>query len=97
MYYEKLLAKIKEKYPYYLVSEQIQLAEKLVNIDNELRTNIEEWADDKPLSEIWIRGKYCVRAVMQIRQDDDFIDAISALNEYVKKASNEYLIWRQRA
>lgn len=97
MNYEKVLAKIKEKYPYYYADKQAQLAEMLVNVNDNLKQNVEEWADDKPLSEIWVRGKYCVRAVMQIRQDDDFVDAISALNEYAEKSSNEYLIWRPRA
>ncbi|MCH5314740.1 MAG: hypothetical protein J1E81_02410 [Eubacterium sp.] len=94
---EKIIKRIKEQYPYYSKEKQKEYAKLLMSVDERLYQNVEEWVNDNSLSEIWIRGKYCVRAVMQIRQDDDFVDAVLALNEYAKKASNEYMIWRQRA
>lgn len=93
---QKILAKIKAQYPYYRAEKQLEYADQLCRVDENLLKNVEEWANGQSLSDIWIRQKYCVRSVLQLRQDSDFADAVLSLNEYAEDAAREYLIWRQR-
>lgn len=92
----KLLCRVKVAYPLCNENKQLEFADRLMNVDERLLQNIEEWIAEKPLTDIWVRNKYCVRAVMQLRQDNDFIDAVLSLNDYAQNASNEYRLWRQR-
>lgn len=96
MNFDRIMNKVKDEYPYCNEKKQTECTERLMNINPRLYLNIEEWLEDKPFSDIWIRNKYCIRAVLQLRKDNDFIDAILALDEYSQNASYEYRLWRQR-
>ena len=93
---ENILKKVLNVYPHYLVTKQNELADRLMSVEALLRPNIEEWLLNKPLSDIWVRDKYCVGAVMNIRQDDDFVSAIIALDDYLKDESAEQQLWQLR-
>ncbi len=97
---DELLAKLKNKLAYLPESMAQKLAEKLVDCEAVLHTNLVEWAQDKPLSDVWIRDKYCMNAVLEIRGGGrsglDVADAFLDLNEYVKNSDQEYRIWRIR-
>lgn len=93
---DKLLTKIKETYPFYTNEAQQQYANKLLNISKPLRPNVVQWLNNEPLQEILIRNKYTINAVLEIRNSNDFIDAILCLNEYANDEANECLIWQVR-
>lgn len=65
-----------------------------------LKPNIVEWLETRPFSDIWIRDKYCLNAVLKIRGNPAsaiaIADAILALNAYAVDSSNEHLIWQKR-
>lgn len=62
--------------------------------DERLETNVDEWIDGKPLSDIYI-GKYCIDTVMQIQGQKGFLTALEALNCYAANpALGECKIWR---
>lgn len=70
-------------------------AQKLIdNLDERLLPNLEEWIEEKEISDIWI-GKYCVNAIMSIRGDTDFLGALEAMNTYLcDETDGINLIWR---
>lgn len=89
--------KVLQAKPHLSVIGANELTEKLINADERLLPNLIEWAQDKPLSSIWINDKYCIGAVLKIRGDSDFISAFLALNDYASDPSNEKYLWRARA
>ena len=65
--------------------------------DPRLEENVREWIEGKEISDLWV-GKYCINAIMSIRGDKDFIDALETMSIYLndeKKGINR--IWRMKA
>lgn len=65
--------------------------------DYRLEENVREWIEGKEISDLWV-GKYCINAIMSIRGDKDFIDALETMSIYLndeKKGINR--IWRMKA
>ena len=50
-----------------------QISEKLLTCSNILKPNITEWLKSKPFSDIWVRDKYCLNAVLKIRDNNGLI------------------------
>ncbi len=94
-----LLNRLREAYPY-AANEYIEdKAEALLNCNEELYENINEWIHKKPFTDIEYRAKYTLDIVMQLRgahSDSDIISAILALNDYLTDEEKEELIWRKR-
>lgn len=66
------------------------------DLDERLRPNLLEWMEGKEITNIWI-GKYCVNAIMSIREDKDFLGALEAMNTYLQdEEKGVSLIWRGR-
>ena len=78
----------------------IQISDKLLSCNDMLKPNITEWLESKPFSDIWVRDKYCLNAVLKIRGNPTshlaVADAILALNAFAEDVSNEHLIWQKR-
>ena len=78
----------------------IQISEKLLACSDILKPNIAEWIESRPFSDIWIKDKYCLNAVLKIRGNPTsplaIADAILALNSYAENTVNEHLIWQKR-
>ena len=76
------------------------LADEIIKkIDDRLLFNLEEYINNQELSDIWI-DKYCVNAVLKIRNDNGgIINAIIDLNNYViakdeqEKQQMESFLW----
>lgn len=94
-----LLNRLREAYPY-AANEYIEdKAEALLNCNEELYENINEWIHKKPFTDIEYRAKYTLDIVLAIRgahSDSDIISAILALNDYLTDEEKEELIWRKR-
>ena len=68
-----------------------------MDTDPRLEQNVAEWAQGQKISDLWI-GKYCVNAIMSIRGDKNFIDALDAMNLYLAdEKAGVWKIWRTRA
>lgn len=89
----KLISKINSTYD---AIDTEKTADQLLNCCDDLLINVSEWVNDEPITDIWIKDKYCVGAVLKIRNDYDVIDAILSLNLYAKDDSYETLLWRRR-
>ena len=93
---ESIFKKVQVVYRHYLPEKQNEVTDRLMCVDKTLHQNIEEWLSDKPISDIWVRDKYCIGAVMNIRHDKDFVSAIIALDDYLKDENTEQHIWQMR-
>lgn len=93
---KKLFEKLIKEKPHLSVYKADELAERLMKADEELLLNLREWVNGEPLSDIWIHQKYCIGAVMKIRDDGDFISAFLALDEYASDECKEQLLWQAR-
>lgn len=93
----QIFNKVLQVKPHLSVITANEYTEKLMAADERLIPNLIEWAQNKPLSDIWINDKYCIGAVLKFRGDSDFISAFMALNDYAADASNEKYLWRARA
>lgn len=93
----KLSAKIQEAYPWTTDEAAKARAERLVkHISDNLAVNVVEWLEGKEISDVWV-GDYCVKMVMEIRGDHQFLEAIEALvlyDEDEKEGLRE--IWKTR-
>lgn len=70
--------------------------EVLKNTDERLEQNLREWINGEQITDIWI-GKYCVNAIMAIREDNDFLDALNSMSLYLKnEADGVRQIWRAK-
>ena len=84
------------------ISENIaeRIARRLIRCSDALEVNIAEWLESKEFTDVWIRDKYCLNAVLKIRGNPktplDIADAILALNAYAENTANEHLIWQKR-
>lgn len=92
-----LLLKIGDIKPNMILRDVKKIVDRLLACDEILAPNILEWVENKPISDIWVRDKYCVNAVMEMRSSKDFISAIIALDDYLKDESAEYALWQMRA
>lgn len=76
------------------------LYNRLVQCADILKPNIVEWLDSKPFSDIWIRDKYCLNAVLKIRGNPTspfaVADAILSLDAYAVNEENEHMLWQRR-
>ncbi len=64
--------------------------------DERLEENVREWLEHRPISEIVI-GDYSIQLIRQIRQSEDFLDALMAMNDYLADPElGARRIWRQR-
>ncbi len=93
---KKLFEKLMQTKPHLSVFSANEVLQKLITADERLLINLYEWLNGEPLSDVWIHGKYCIGAVMKIRDDDDFVSAFLALDEYAKDISKEHLLWQAR-
>lgn len=94
-----LVRRLHEAYPYAADDYIETKAEALLNCNEELYENINEWISKKPITDIEYRGKYTLDIVLQIRgahSDSDIISAILALNDFICDENKEELLWRQR-
>ena len=69
-------------------------ARKLSDCCDELKQNLTEWLDEKPLSDIKIRDKYTINMVLNLHGNNDFISAFTALDAYAKNPTAEIRIWQ---
>lgn len=68
----------------------------LLTLDERLIPNLAQWVQGEEISDIFI-GQYCVKAVMEIRGDDDFLGALEALSLYARdEKAGTFEIWRRR-
>lgn len=91
-----LLLKIGDVKPNMILRDAKRIVDRLFECDEILMPNILEWAENKPISDIWVRDKYCVNAVMKMRGCNDFISAVIALDDYLKDESTEFALWQMR-
>ena len=71
-------------------------AELIANTDSRLETNVAQWVNGQPISDLWI-GKYCINAILAIRGEKDFLSALEAMNLYLQNPKlGELRIWRAR-
>ena len=75
---------------------QTELVRKLLTLSPELRPNLAEWACGLPLSEIPVREKYTVNAVLSIRGDNDVLSVLLDLDAYGKDPAQEFRLWRKK-
>lgn len=94
---KKLLSKILDTKPHLSVEAANELLDRVLACEDVLATNAMEWVENKAFSDIWVNDKYCVRVVMNIRDDNDFLSAFIALDDYLKDEAKEYALWRPRA
>lgn len=75
-----------------------ELAKRIQNTtDPRLEKNVLEWIEGKNITDIWV-GRYCINAIMSIRGDRDFVDALEAMNLYLSdEKAGSRRIWRPRA
>ncbi len=94
---KRLFLKLLEEKPHLSVALANETIDRLFNCEESLFTNVIEWLESKKYSDIWIKDKYCVGAVLKMRGDTDFISAIIALDDYAKDESKEHTLWKTRA
>ncbi len=93
---KKIFEKLIQTKPHLSVVTANEIIQRLIDIDERLQVNLYEWLNDEALSNIWIHDKYCIGAVMKIRDDGDFIMAFLALDEYAKDINKEPFLWQAR-
>lgn len=70
--------------------------ELLVHTDARLEANVRQWAQGEAVTDDWV-GEYCINAIMAIRGNHDFLDALDAMNLYLRDpAAGQLRIWRTR-
>ncbi len=94
---DKLAAKIQEAYPWTTDEAARARAERLIDrISDDLAVNVVEWIEGKEISDVWV-GDYCVKMVMEIRGDHQFLEAIEALVLYIEdEKAGLREIWRTK-
>ena len=75
----------------------ISRASALINeTDSRLEENVLQWIEGKPISDLWV-GKYSINAILELRRSRDFLDALDAINLYLRDPkAGEARIWRAR-
>ena len=94
---EKLKAGIRAAYPMLREDGVQTAAEKILReTDERLLENLRQWCEGEEISDIWV-GDYCINAIMAIRGDRDFLDALDAMNLYLRDPDiGVRRIWRLR-
>lgn len=93
----QMLNKLLETKPHLSVVKANEIIDRLLQCDERLFVNIKEWMENENYTDIWIRDKYCIGALLKMRRDNDFVSAIIALDEYAKDESKEFALWQVRA
>lgn len=93
----QMLNKLLETKPHLSVAKANEIIDRLLKCDERLFVNIKEWMENENYSDIWIRDKYCIGALLKMRRDNDFVSAIIVLDEYAKDESKEFALWQVRA
>lgn len=95
---KKLEEKIRRSYSLLEDSKVCDYCKKIVeSYDERLSQNINEWIHDKAISDVYF-GKYCVNMIMAIQQNNDFLYAIDALNQFLSDEQKGIkMIWRGKA
>ena len=94
---KEIIKRIKEKSPE-LSNSYIEnyYDDCIKQLDERLCQNLFEWLDNLQVSDIWI-GKYCVNAIMSIRNDSDFLNALQTMDIYLKDENKGIsMIWRPK-
>ena len=95
----RIRGKLRQVYPYAGDEVIEDMATRMVNCVPELKQNLYEWEEGKALTDIYIRGKYSIAAVLCIRNemlsDMNFVDAFISLNRYAVDESDERFLWRR--
>lgn len=93
--YRSLCVKLREVYP--LADEGFisRIAHRIMLCDDSLHANICEWASGRELSARYYRGKYTLRMASALC-GGDVVRAILALDEYIRDAEKEELIWLRK-
>ena len=93
--YHALCAKLRGVYP--LASDGFisRTADRIMRCDLSLRANIREWAAGRPLTDTYYRGKYTLR-MASVLCGGDVVRAMIALDEYIRDAGREELIWLRK-
>lgn len=64
--------------------------------DPRLEENVRQWVEGTRISDLWV-GKYSINAIMELRRSPDFLDALDAMNLYLRDPkAGESRIWRAR-
>lgn len=64
--------------------------------DPRLEENVLQWIEGKTISDLWF-GKYSINAILELRRSQDFLDALDAMNLYLRDPkAGEARIWRAR-
>lgn len=93
---QKTFLKLLMDKPHYSHTKCEQLSERLINAEKKLIPNLLEWTEGRPLSDIYVRDKYCIGAVLKLRGSTDFVSAFLALDSYAKDENNEPFLWQTR-
>ena len=94
---KELAIRIQEEYGLRESNAQIKAAEILDRCPVQLRPNVYEWMEGRPLSDIFIE-KYSIPMILSIWRSNDFLGALDVITELsqgdVDKAERQ--IWRMR-
>lgn len=95
---ERIITAIRRDSPLIKEKSATALAERVRDTtDSRLEKNVLEWIEGENITDIWI-GRYCINAIMSMRGDRDFIDALEAMNLYLSdEKAGIRRIWRPRA
>lgn len=92
-----LAVKIQEEYRLGEINAQSKAAEILDRCPVQLRSNVYEWTEGRPLSDIFIE-KYSIPMILSIWRSNDFLGALEVITELsqgdMDKAERQ--IWRMR-
>ncbi len=91
----KIMLALRRESPLISSEECERRAERiLLETDERVRVNVEEWADSKPLSDVRA-GKYGISLIMGIREDNAFYPAWEALHDALRDPENaDMYVWR---
>lgn len=94
---ESIIEAVKRDNPSIKEGAATLLSDRIKNsTDSRLEKNVREWIEGREITDIWV-GKYCINAIMSIRGDKDFIDALEAMNLYLTDEKEGIRrIWRTR-
>ena len=95
---QNLADAIRRNIPSMSVDSAMKMAGDIVrDTDERLENNVAQWMEGEPLTDDWV-DKYCIGAILAIRGDTDFLDALRAMSRYIEDpVAGEHLIWRKRA
>lgn len=95
--YKKLTIKILEEYGLGENNAQSKAVEILDRCPVQLRPNVYEWIEGRPLSDIFIE-KYSIPMIMSIWRSDDFLRALEVVTELFQGDLDkaERKIWEMR-